>query len=97
MEMKPREISSIGYEGSLQEVESYPWSPTREQVDAYIRSLEWQVLQKDVGIPSCHAKEYRAAGMSRQPLASSRFFLGLIAVALGCFAWLLQITYEALK
>jgi hypothetical protein len=97
MEMKSRGISNVGHEDSLEGAESYPWSPTREQVDGYIRSLEWQALQVDSGIPPLHAEEHRSAGRARRPFAFSRFFWGLMALALGCFAWLIQIIYEGLK
>lgn len=97
MEMKSRGTSTVGLHDRSEIAETYPWSPTHEQVEAYIRSLEWQVLQKDIGTPLCHAEEYRAAGRATRPFAFSYIFWGLIAVALGCFAWLIQIIYEGLK
>ena len=97
MEMKSRGISHDGHEDSLEGAESYPWSPTHEQVEAYIRSLERQVLQRDIGTPPRRAEEYGAAGRARRPFAFSHFFWGLMALALGCFAWLIQIMYEGLK
>lgn len=97
MEMKSRGVSTVGFHDRLKTAESYQWSPTHEQVDAYIRSLEWQGLQKDIGISPRHAAEHKAAGSAPRPFAFSRFFWGLIALALGCFAWLFQIIYEAVK
>ena len=97
MKMKSRGISNVGHEDSLEGVESYPWSPTHEQVEDYIRSLELQVWQKNTGIPARRAEEYAAAGRARRPFVFSHFFWGPIALALGCFAWLIQIIYESLK
>lgn len=77
--------------------ETYPWSPAHEQVEAYLRSLECQLLQKEIGTPLCHAEQYRPAGRAPRPFAFSNFFWGLIALALGCFAWLIQIINEGLK
>lgn len=96
MEKKSKGISDVGFHDSSETAESYQWSPTHEQVEAYIRSLEWQALQKDIGIPPRHAEEHRAAGRPRRPFAFS-LFGGLAALALGCFAWLAQIIYEGLK
>lgn len=97
MKMNSRGIPNVGYEDSPGGTESYLWSPTHERVDAYIRSLERQVLQKDIDTPPRYGEEYKAAGRTPQPLVSSRFLLGLIALTLGCFAWLIQIIYEGLK
>jgi hypothetical protein len=97
MEMKSRGISNVGHEDSLERVESYPWSPTHEQVEDYIRSLELQVRQKNIAIPPRRAEEYAAAGRARRPFVFSHFFWGLITLVLGCFAWLVQIIYEGLK
>lgn len=97
MEMKSRGISNVGFHDSSETAESNQWSPTDEQVDAYIRSLEWQEVQKDIGIPPRHAVDHRAAERTRRPFAFTPLFWGLIAVALGCFAWLLQIVHEGFK
>ena len=97
MGMKPKGISTVGFRDKSEIAETYPWSPTQEQVEAYIRSLELQVLQEDTGIPPRRGGESRAAGRARRPLAFSHFFWGMTALALGCFAWLIQIVYEGLK
>ena len=97
MGIKSRRIFNLGFQDSSDGTESYQWSPTQEQVDAYIRSLEWQTLQKDISIPSRHTENRGAAGRNRRLFAFSCFFWGLIALALGCLACLLQIICEALK
>ena len=97
MEMKSKGISAVGFHDRSEIEETHQWSPTHEQVEAYIRWLEWRGLQKDLGTPLCHAEENREAGRSGRPFTFWLFFWGLIALALGCFAWLLQIIYEGLK
>jgi hypothetical protein len=97
--MAPRSggIHEVRFHNSSERAESCQWSPTREQVDAYIRSLEWQMLPKDIGTEPRHAEERRVAGRGRGAFVFSRFALGLIALALGCFAWLVQTIYEGFK
>lgn len=97
MEKKLTGTSAIGFHDRSATAESYPWSPTHEQVEAYIRSLEWQALQEDAAIPPRRGERHRAAGRARRPFAFWRYFCGLTALALGCFAWLIQIIYEGLK
>ena len=97
MEMKSGGIPNVGVHNRWERTESYQPSPTREQVDAYIRSLEWEALLKDIGSPSRHAEKHRASGRGRGAFVFSHFFWGLIVVALGCFAWLFQVIYEGLK
>jgi hypothetical protein len=97
MEMKSGGIPNVGFRNRWERTESYQPSPTQEQVDTYIRALEWQALLEDFGIPPRHAEKHRAAGRGRGAFVSSRFFWGLIAMALGCIAWLFQIIYEGLK
>lgn len=97
MKMKSRGISTIRFPGVSEIAETYPWSPTHEQVEAYIQSLEWHLLHKDIGIPPRPAEEYGSAGRPRRPFEFSHLVWGLIALALGCLAWLTQIIYEGLK
>jgi len=97
MEMKPGGIPKVGFHNRWERTESYPPSPTQEQVDAYIRSLEWQASLEGLGIPPRHAEKHEAAGRGRGAFVFSGFFWGLIAVALGCSAWLFQVIYEGLK
>jgi len=94
MEMKSRGISNVGFHNNGERTESCQPSPTREQVDAYIRSLESQALLNDISTPSHYAEKYKAAGGGRGAFAFTRFFWGLIALALVCLAWLLQVIYE---
>ena len=75
--------------------ESFPWSPTREQVDAYIRLLDWQIQREDVGPPLLSAEKRTPAGSALQRWVSTVLFCGLVAFVLGCSAWLLQLIYEA--
>lgn len=75
--------------------ESFPLSPTREQVDAYIRLLDWQIQRGDVGLPLLSAEKRRPAGSTLQRWVSTVLFCGMVAFVLGCSAWLLQLIYEA--
>jgi hypothetical protein len=95
MEMKSGGIPNAGFHNRWERTESHQPSPTREQVDAYIRSLEWQALLEGIGSP--HAEKHGAARRGRGAFVSSRFLWGLIALALMCFAWLFQVIYEGLK
>lgn len=97
MEMKSKGISTVGFHHRSEVAETCQWSPTHEQIEAYIRSLESKALQKGIGTPLYDAEEHSAAGRGRRPFALSRFFWGLITLALGCFAWLVQLIYEGLK
>jgi hypothetical protein len=70
--------------------ESYQLSPTKAEVDAYIGRLESEVSQRDARIPT-HQVENRGAAARPAPYSNSRsLFWGLIALVLGCFAWLIQ-------
>jgi len=97
MEMKSRRIPNVGLHNSWERTESCQKLATQEQVDAYIRSLDSQALLNDISTPSHYAEKYRAAGGAVGHLRSRAFFWGLIALALGCFAWLLEVIYEGLK
>jgi hypothetical protein len=97
MEMKSGGIPNVGFHDSWKRTESHQLSPTQEQVDTYIRALEWQAFLEGFGIPPRHAEKHRAAGRGRGTFVSWRFFWGLLALALGCFAWLFQVMYEGLK
>jgi hypothetical protein len=97
MEMKSGGIPNVGFHSRWERTESHQPSPTQEQVDTYIRSLEWQAMLEDTGIPLRHAEKHKAVGMGRGAFVFPRFFWGLMAVALGCFAWLFQVIYEGLK
>src|SRR5215472_9221040 len=92
--MKSRGIPNFGSRNRWERKESYQPPPTQEQVDAYIRSLERQFLQKDICVRPRPIDEHRGNENSRGVFAFSRFFWWLITVTLGCFAWLLQIIYE---
>jgi len=80
----------------VERTEPHQPSPTQEQVDAYIRSLEWQALLEGIGSPPATQRniEQRKGPWSIYILG---LFWGLIAMALGCFAWLFQLIYEGLK
>jgi hypothetical protein len=95
MEMKSGGIPNVGFHNRWERTKSHQPSPTQEQVDAYIQSLEWQALLEDIGGP--HAEKHSAARRGRGAFVSSRFPWGLIALALVCFAWLFQVIYEGLK
>jgi hypothetical protein len=97
MEMKSGGVPNIGFHNRWERTESYQPSPTQEQVDTYIRLLEWQASLGDIGIPPRHSGKPRAAGRSSGVFVFSHFFWRLMVVALGCFAWLCQVIYEGLK
>ena len=98
MEMKSGGIPNVGFHDSWKRTESHQLSPTQEQVDTYIRALEWQALLEDFGMAPRRAEEHRAAGRGRRAFVFSSFFFGgLMALALTCFAWLFQVIYEGLK
>jgi len=87
-------------ETSPERTKSREWAPTPEQVNAYIRSLEWQMLLKEIGSSPRHAGERRAAARPHRAFASSSLLWGLVALALGCLgclACLVQIIYEGFK
>lgn len=75
--------------------ESNQWRPPREQVDAYIRSLERTMLRKAMSVPSRQTGKHITAAVRNSH--SSLIFCGLIALILGCFTWLLQIIFEGFK
>jgi hypothetical protein len=58
-------VYKVGCHNSSERAESCQWSPTREQVDAYIRSFEWRMLLKDIGTAPRHAEERRVEGIDK--------------------------------
>jgi|SRR5215831_1564001 len=97
MGTKSRGTSNVGFHNRWERTESYQPSPTQEQVDAYIRSLEWQMLQRDVWVLRRPVAEHKGKENSRGVFAFPRLFWWLIGVSLGCFVCLLQIIYEGFK
>ena len=75
--------------------ESNQWRPPRAQVDAYMRSLEREILRKAMSVPSSQTEKHITAAVWNSH--SSLVFCGLIALILGCFTWLLQIILEGFK
>jgi hypothetical protein len=61
------------------------WSPTQTEVDAYMRSLEYEFSQR------------REHTSERSGDESFTFFWGLVAIAAGCFWWLASIILKALS
>lgn len=75
--------------------ESFQLSPTREQVDDYMRLLESQIKRKDVGIALLPSEKRRGMAGTAEHLLFKVLFFAMLALVLGCSAWLLQVMYEA--
>ncbi len=74
------------------------WSPTRQQVDTYINSLEQQLFQSCEVIRDRLSNRYKgAAPMKARPSNSFILFWGLVAIAAGCFWGLARIILKALN
>lgn len=73
--------------------ESYEWSPTRQQVDAYMLLLEEQILREDLKLMKLPAEEQGA--VRKVAWLWSSLLWGLLTAVLGCFAWLVQIIFRA--
>jgi hypothetical protein len=72
------------------------WSPTQQEVDAYINSLEHELFQGCEYIPEQPGNGYkRAASTSDRPSISSILYWVVVAIASGCFWWLAKIILEA--
>lgn len=77
--------------------ESDRWSPSQEELDAYIDSLEWELSREYPPILRHQGENRGAAARGVRQANSWGLFLPVIAVVLGCFAWLLETIYEAFK
>src|SRR6267143_6143625 len=85
-------LRSIGTQ-ELQE-----WSPTQEDVDAYVDSLEHEVSEESVLMRQCQGEERRAAAPTKARHSNvSVLFWCAMATAIACLGWLLQIIYDSLK
>jgi hypothetical protein len=74
------------------------WSPTQTEVDAYLRSLEYEFWQWREHASERSGNEYRGKAPSKgQPSNFSTFFWGLVAITAGCFWWLARIILKALS
>ena len=65
-------------------------SPTRAEVDAYIKALERELRQECYCIPFRHAEGRRSVAPAVRRSNSDVLVWGMIVMALGCLAWLLQ-------
>jgi hypothetical protein len=75
-------------------------SATKQEVDAYLRSLEYEFSQRREHTSERSGKEYRGKVASKGWLSNSFTFLwGLVAVAItaGCFWWLARVILKALS
>jgi hypothetical protein len=72
------------------------WSPTQQEVDAYINSLEHELFQGCDSITEQPGNEHkRAASTNDRPSISSALLWGALAITAGCFWWLAKIIFEA--
>jgi hypothetical protein len=73
-------------------------SATKQKVDAYLRSLEYEFSQGCEHMSGRSGNEYRGEASNRVPSSNSLTFLwGLVAMAAGCFWGLARIILEALN
>ena len=85
-------LRSIGTQ-ELQE-----WSPTQEDVDAYLDSLEHEVSEESVLMRQCQGEERRAAATTKARHSNGPvLFWCAMAAAIACLGWLLQIIYDSPK
>ena len=74
------------------------WSPTQTEVDAYIRSLEYEFSQWHEHASERSGNEYRGRTASKgRPSNSFTFYWGLVGITAGCFWWLARIILKALS
>lgn len=74
------------------------WSPTQQEVDTYVDSLEEDLLQSCKDMPDRLDNRYKRAAAIKDR-ASNHFILfwGLVAIAAGCFWELARIILKALN
>src|SRR6267378_2984224 len=85
-------LRSIGTQ-ELQE-----WSPTQEDVDAYLDSLEHEVSEESVLMRQCQGEERKAAATTKARHSNGPvLFWCAMAAAIACLGWWLQIIYDSPK
>ncbi len=90
MKRQPRLSPKIGEEDH--------WSPTQQEVDAYINSLEKELSQSCEDMPEWTGKIYKgAAAIKDRPSSFDTFFWGMVAITAGCFWGLVRIILKALN
>lgn len=78
--------------------EANHWSPTQQEVDCYISSLEHELLKGCEYMPQRLGNEYSGtAPVKGRPSTSFTLVWGLVAIAAGCFLELVRIILEALS
>lgn len=78
--------------------ETYHWSPSQKEVDAYIDFLEYELLQQAESMPERSGIErHGPAPTKNHPSSSFAVFWGLLAIAAGCFWWLAAIISKAVN
>lgn len=74
------------------------WSPTQQEVDTYINSLEQELLQSCEDMLDRLGNRYKGAAPIRaRPSNSFILFWGLVAIAAGCLWGLARIILKALN
>jgi hypothetical protein len=74
------------------------WSPSQEDVDTYIDSLERQLLARSEYLPyRPRNKDQGAAPIKDRPSNSFTLSWGLVAIAAGCLLELARIILQALN
>lgn len=74
------------------------WPPTQLEVDAYIDSLEQELLHSCEGMPEQLGRRYKwAAPIEDRPSNSLTLVWWLLAIAAGCFTYLANIILKALN
>ena len=74
------------------------WSPTRQEVDTYINSLEQELLQSCEGMQDRLGNRYKgAAPIKARPSNPFILFWGPVATAAGCLWGLTRIILKALN
>ena len=74
------------------------WSPTHQEVDAYIHSLERELLHSCEDMPEQISRRYKwAAPIKDRPSNSFTLVWWLLAIAAGCLSGLANIILKALN
>lgn len=82
--------------GKIEEADH--WPPTQLEVDAYIDSLEQELLHSREGMPEQIGRRYKwAVPIKDRPSNSLTLVWWLLAIAAGCFTYLANIILKALN
>ena len=74
------------------------WSPTQQDVDAYIQALEYELSHGRDSSSGCPDKEHaRAKAREARPTNSFSLFWGFVAPTVGCLWWLAKMISKTLN